>query len=73
VVPGRFRSERPPRRLNRPRYRARGSGSLVVATAALAFLALGLVALGISLRSEASDLRSEAVPELERMRVQMDA
>jgi hypothetical protein len=59
--------------LNRRRRRSRGSGSLVVATAALLLITVGLVAVGISLRSDASEARSEAAPEVERLRAQVAA
>jgi hypothetical protein len=59
--------------LNRARPRRRGSGSLLVATTALLLLAGGLVALGFSLRSDASDLRSETAPEVEQLRAKIEA
>jgi hypothetical protein len=45
---------------------------LLVATAALLLLAAGLVAVGFSLRSDASDLRSEAAPEVEQLHAQIE-
>jgi hypothetical protein len=72
MVPGRLRAERPQRSLNRARPRKRGSGSLLVATAVLLLLAAGLVALGFSLRSDASDLRSEAAPEVAQLHAQIE-
>ncbi len=72
MVPGWLRAERSPRRLNRARSRKRGSGSLLVATAALLLVAGGLVALGFSFRSDASDLRSETAPELEQLQAQIE-
>jgi hypothetical protein len=57
--------------LSRARSR-KGSGSLLVATAALLLVAIGLVALGFSFRSDASDLRSETAPELAQLRAQIE-
>jgi hypothetical protein len=59
--------------LNRAQRRRRGSGSLLLATIALLLVAGALVAVGISLRSDASDIRSETAPEVEQLRAQIEA
>jgi hypothetical protein len=45
---------------------------LLVVTAALLLVAVGLVALGFSFRSDASDLRAETAPELEQLQAQIE-